>query len=201
MSNGLVRFAAASASATALLVFGLNGTASAPPASAPVRIVDGDNASLAAHVDAGGNLQVGGTVGIDSSTPVSVSSSDDAGRRAFEVGGFSPWLDGFHADMGFTVPEGQRLVIEFVSFDAHTETGLNIQAFTVETAQTYMVVPTKTLTPGPVRVIASQAMRLYADGGSRVRLTGTLTESGTGAGGMFASLSGYLIDCSAAACS
>jgi hypothetical protein len=62
-----IRWFAAIASFAVILVFGLSGISAAPPAASSVRIVDGTNAAQVAKVDAAGNLQVGGTVGIDSS--------------------------------------------------------------------------------------------------------------------------------------
>jgi len=96
-----------------------------------------------AHVDASGNLQVGGTVNaqqsgnwnvgltggstvgiassantvkVDSGTPVSVSSADDPGREAFQKGIAADIVDGHLFAHGFfTVPAGKRLVIRYVS--------------------------------------------------------------------------------------
>jgi hypothetical protein len=50
------------------------GPAYAPPGSAPVSIVDGQDASLKANVDADGSLQVSGEVSVGGSSSVEVSN-------------------------------------------------------------------------------------------------------------------------------
>jgi hypothetical protein len=220
MSNGLVRFAAASASAAALLVFGLNGTASAPPAGAPVRIIDADDSSLAAHVDANGNLQVGGTVGIDpeanfvtvdSSTPVLVTSVDDPGRAEFHVSRamFHEDGDGGISHAFIEVPAGKRLVITFVSGRAVLPGGQKLIDVSMETttvgnanAAVHRFVPSFTGTTtflGPIdHFVFSQDTQIYADG--RIAIFSERSDD-TVSGSVHVSISGYLIDCSVAPCS
>jgi hypothetical protein len=190
-------------------MFALTGTAAAPPAGAPVRIVDADDASFAAHVDADGNLQVSGEVGIDpagntvsvdSSTPLSVSTIDDAARQAFEEAGTVGFATSV-ATLEFTVPEGKRLVIEFASFSVDIPTGQQVLEFRIQTRRVgHLLVPSSTgAFFGSDHFVASQDLRLYADGGTTVQLVGR-RGTNTGAGVMYAAVSGYLIDCTAAPC-
>ncbi len=53
------------------------GPAYAPPGSAPVSIVDGQDASMKANVDADGSLQVSGQVSVGGSSSVEVSNFPD----------------------------------------------------------------------------------------------------------------------------
>jgi hypothetical protein len=93
-------------------MFALTGTAAAPPAGAPVRIIDADDSSLAAHVDADGNLQVGGTVQASPTEPLTVRSS------FIDLDGSNTGLENV-----FTVPAGKQLVVEYVFVDGRVSVG------------------------------------------------------------------------------
>jgi hypothetical protein len=217
-----LRWLAAVVAGVVVGMFALTGTAAAPPASAPVRIVDADNASLGAHVDAGGNLQVGGAVridpqgnfvrvdsstpvnvAVDSSTPVSTTTLDDPARSAFEFSDSDTWDPSLGTvSVSLVVPEGTRLVIEYVSLDTNLPTGTSIvHTFFVETSTRHLVLPTVGESVfGITSFTAGQAMRLYADGESTVTLGARRLGGGSISGTFYAAVSGYLLDCSAAAC-
>jgi hypothetical protein len=171
-----------------------------------VVITDPGGASKA-HVDASGHLQVGGTVGIDSSTPVSTTTADDPGRQAF---GLSPTVffdpSSTVAFYRFSVPEGKRLVIEFASEYARLPVGQRLV-----TARIFVHlnggIAFYDLTPVFVGTdvldedvsVASHDVTIYADGGAEVTLQGERSTSG-GGGVLFVSASGHLIDCTVATC-
>jgi hypothetical protein len=150
-------------------MFALTGTAAAPPAGAPVRIVDADNADQVAHVDADGNLQVGGTLGIDSSTPI--ATTDASARQSFQERLVANIPGGqFAGQASFTVPTGKRLIIQFVSAGWVVAAGDRIGQVTVDT-ETDGVVATHHFAAvftgpraGGDTWSVSQDTSLYADG-------------------------------------
>jgi hypothetical protein len=143
--------------------------------------VDAENAAQVAHVDGNGNLQVGGTVGIDpaqnevivdSSTPVSVTTDDDSGRQAFETERAANFENHQRAVVVFTVPDDMRLVIEYASFYATLVGTQSMQSFSIGTNVDHFIVPTfagMDLDGNPI-FLAGQDLRLYADGGTTVEL-------------------------------
>jgi hypothetical protein len=204
-------------------VFALSGTAAAPPAATSVRVVDATNTSQAAHVDANGNLRVGGSVGInpqantvtlESSAPVSVTTADDPARVAFQ------YADQFEVNptnsVGsafFDVPAGKRLVITYFSGAMGLPHGqrlldVSLLSFSPESGPLHPAhhfVPTFTGTAqsGVDLVVFSGETTFYVDdsggpaGDIYVQVSRD-SDQGTGSGSF--TISGYLIDCSAAAC-
>jgi hypothetical protein len=190
-------------------MFAFTGTASAPPAGAPVRILDAEDANQVAHVDANGNLQVGGTVGIDSvantvtldsSTPVEVTSADDPGRMAFQEGTSLTVGPGqFFTTVHIDVPAGRRLVITQVSGVAELPSGQKLLFAGVGEATLHVFVPTFTGTSvtGDDIFTFSQDTMMFAD--SQVNLRAVRNDN-TGSVDADFSVSGYLIDCLVAEC-
>jgi hypothetical protein len=166
-----------------------------------------------AHVDASGNLQVGGTVGIDpssntvsvdSSTALAVTSVDDAGRMAFQHDTSADFaVNQFEALASFTVPRGKRLVIRYFSAVGSVPVGQTIAIVEITTqvageSVPHYAVPVPTGSNGLADFFAvGQDTTLYADGVVDFRVDRT---DDTGAGGIVLSVSGYLIDCSVAPC-
>jgi hypothetical protein len=190
-------------------MFALTGTAAAPPAGAPVRIVDADNADQVAHVDADGNLQVGGTLGIDSTLPIATTSMDDPGRTAF-LDQVEPTFHQGSEQAGavMDIPEGKRLVITHVSGSARMPSGqdligaaLIMQLDGADLPTIHHLVPIFTgidQTGAPLFVF-SQDMLSYVDGPDiDIALT---RDTITGGGFARLAVSGYLIDCMVAPCS
>ena len=156
-----------------------------------------------AAVDTDGNLSVSGDVTVDSTTPVGVTSADDPGRIAFQrtFGGFiSPGA--FAVQEGFNVPEGQRLVITHVSGDARLPTGQTLTDVSLQvlaggvTVHHFVPAFNGTRVAGDEFSFSQDAM-IYADGFSSFVFVRSAT---TDSADVSLSISGYLIDCSAAPC-
>jgi hypothetical protein len=190
-------------------MFALTGTAAAPPAASPVRILDATNAGQIAKVDANGNLQVGGTVGIDTSTTVATTSLDDPGRRAFQ---FSDQFDftGVTGVLNIPVPENQRLVITTFSGQVSLPTGQALNEVALGTISPnsgsepifHEFVPTHVNSPGSERFTFVQDAVIFVDatdfpGDGQVLIVGN---DGTGSAQALIAVTGYLIDCSAGPC-
>ena len=122
MARISTRWIAAGVAALMLLLFVLAGTGSTAPSASLVRIADGTTTGHVASVDAQGNLHVAGTVTldpsipmtVDSSTPISTTSADDPGRRAFQFSGSGQWA-ALAVTAAVNVPADMRLVITSVS--------------------------------------------------------------------------------------
>jgi hypothetical protein len=138
-----------------------------------------------------------------------VTSFDDPGRQAFaffENDSFGSPEDSH--SVAFTVPTGKRLVIQSVSINAGLDTGTGqklvltaVQAQVNGQLEDYIMAPTfsGTSTSGRDLYTVSQQTSIYTDGGTDVRVFATRNTFSGGA--IFnASVQGYLIDCSAAAC-
>jgi hypothetical protein len=173
-------------------------------ASALINVVITDpGGTNKAKVDSSGHLQVAGKVAVDSSTPVLVTSADDPGREAFRFSDLDFGSEGFLASIGFTVPSGKRLVIQFVSMFAELPSGQQLTDASIQVTPgpfSYFLVPTFTGTSGLTDTFAvSQDLTVYANAGDFVSLSArrnltadTFTLRG--------SASGYLINCNTAAC-
>jgi hypothetical protein len=191
-----MRWLAAIVAGVVIGMFALTGTAAAPPGSAPVRIVDTDDASLGAHVDADGNLQVGGSV--------ATTSSDDPGRVAFNGSAAVNITAGsLSAVVTIDIPDGMRLAV------THISGGFNLPG-----GQKPVLINLTGLGPGHVdhffapifsstddvgrdNFAFSQDFAFYAEGELRF----VVQRSGTGGLGVaFYGVSGYLIDCEAEPC-
>jgi hypothetical protein len=206
-----LRWLAAIVAGVVVGMFALTGTAAAPPAGAPVRIIDADNADQVAHVDADGNLQVGGmvsvdgTVAIDSSTPVATTSTDDSGRTVFQREVNVPIADGLTGmSASLNVPEGTRLVISHVSARVELPTGQKVLAVIVQSTaggpgdHSFVPVLTGTAPNGRDVFVVSQDTTVYANPPSL--LVAVNRDASLAAGTFQISISGYLIDCSVAPC-
>lgn len=179
------------------------GAQAAQTVSAIITDPDGTNQ---ATVDADGDLQVGGTVGIDSSSPVATTSADDPGRMAFQEGGSLSFVPGqARAQFAIVVPEGKRLVITHVSGDVLLPPGQRpIEISLVVSAGgliTHSFVPTFTgtttfLTDSDVFAF-SQDTTIYANGQVNIAVD---RNGAVGSASGRAAISGYLIDCSVAPC-
>lgn len=109
--------------------------------------------------------------------------------------------------ISFTVPAGKRLVIQSVAVNGALAPGVKlvgtaVQAHVNGQLEDYIMAPTftGTTTGGRDFYIASQPATIYADGGTEVDVFAT-RDTMTGSGIMNASVQGYLIDCTAVACS
>jgi hypothetical protein len=140
---------------------------------------------------------------------VSVTSIDDTARSAFAFfrnDSFRSNEDG-HV-VSFTVPAGKRLVIQAVSINGLVDTGTGqkivstaVQARVNGQLEDYIMPPTFTGTTSGGRDVytVSQPTTIFADGGTDVDLFAVRNVT-TGGAIMNASVQGYLIDCTVAAC-
>jgi hypothetical protein len=178
-------------------------------------VTDPTNPSFQAHVDSSGNLQVGGTVGINptsnvvtvnSATPVSVTSLDDPGRNPFQAFSGGGFVSGV-ATGGFTVPTGKRLVIQYVSMQINLPPTDSLVDISIGTQQgccglKHRLVPFRLGTDANgVHYEVGQDLTLYAEG--RVGVTFEVDDAkgiSSSAYEFFAFVSGYLIDCTVAPC-
>jgi hypothetical protein len=144
------------------------------------------------NTDANGNIKVHeqgtATVSVDSSStnPVSTINVND-GQNLYSDNGFAALpmgLAGADASGSFTVPSGQRAVIEQVGVKIRVPTGAAVQSVGViaDPGRTYLV-PVKTGSDGTNDwYAASEQVRLYLDAGSPVSIevdTSTLAANGT----------------------
>lgn len=150
-----------------------------------------------------GSLQVGNTA----SSPVLVRDVDNAARLAFQASASITLADGttFATSTITTVPAGKRLVIEYISALAATQTGqkalAQIQVYQGTTPYLHRVAlslqGTFTTSFGTGdEFVAGQSTRLYADAGTAVIVEIGRSASSGAAKGVFV-ISGYLVDCGA----
>jgi hypothetical protein len=170
-------------------------------------ITDPGGANKAA-VDAGGNLHVAGQVTVDSSSPVVITSRDDPGRAAFGDLEFLDMDPGTRVANAFVdVPAGQRLVITHVTGDlvlpaVGGQTPVNVVLNFAPPAGSpsvdYHFVPSLIGTDVSGSHFAfSQETLLYVDDEFIISWIRSDTASTATAD---VSVSGYLIDCTAASC-
>jgi hypothetical protein len=145
----------------------------------------------------------------DAAHPVPVTSLDDPGRQAFaffQNDSFGSPEDS-HVEQ-FTVPTGERLVIQSVSINAAVDIGTGqkivstaVQAHVNGHLEDYIMAPTFTGTSTSARDLytVSQPTTIYADGGTDV-LVFAVRNTFSGGAIMNGSVQGYLIDCTAASC-
>jgi hypothetical protein len=168
-------------------------------------ITDAEGVNQAA-VDAGGNLHVAGEVSLDSSTPVAVTTTDDPGRTDFQTTFFGEWADGnpFASD-DFSVPQGKRLVITYVSGNLKLPAGQQLLDLTLSNGAglDHFFVPTRIATTGRDHYSFSQETTIYVGGAAccSTQVVFTAQRDDFFPTGEFeVSVSGYLIDCSVAPC-
>ena len=155
-----------------------------------------------ATVDADGNLSISGEVTADPHDPVAIMRADDPGRTAFQrqvllstnVSGDIELVD---------VPANRRLVITYVSGTARLPSGQSV-SFSLEVNAggyaEHAFVPTFLHADGQGNDVFAftQDTMIYASGQVSVRFF--RSPPGPGQALAAVSLSGYLIDCSVAAC-
>jgi len=178
-------------------------------------VTDPTNPAFQAHVDSSGNLQVGGTVGInpaanavtvDSATPVSVTSLDDPGRTPFQAFTVGAFVSGV-ATGALTVPTGKRLVIQYVSMQLNlpsTDSPVDVSIATTQgcCGLKHRLVPFRLGTDANgVHYNVAQDLTLYAEGRLGVSFEVDDAKGITSSAfEFFAFISGYLIDCTVAPC-
>jgi hypothetical protein len=159
-----------------------------------------------ATVDADGDLSVAGNVTVDSTTPVDVTSTDDPGRMAFQRTFFGEWADGNpFASAVFDVPKGKRAVITYVSGNIKLPAGQQLLDLTLSNGAglDHFFVPTLIATTGRDHFSFSQETTIYAGGAACCSAQVVFTAQRDAffpTGDFEVSVSGYLIDCSVAAC-
>jgi hypothetical protein len=153
-----------------------------------------------ATVDADGNLSVSGDVTVNDSTPVVVSRADDPGRMAFADSGFTGFEPGDSVAFAFfDVPDGKRLVITYVSGSVLLSTGQVVREIRLVSSLTpphgtvHRFVPIET---NPGFFVFTQNTTIHADGEFQFEVH---RSPNIGAGNVDVHISGYLIDCLAAA--
>jgi hypothetical protein len=136
----------------------------------------------------------------DEDHPVPVREQGDPGERAFAFFESSSFGDGAPSPSAtFTVPEGERLVIETVSVQSSLALGESLVQVVVTTQVNGEVVlhhiaPTFGGSVANASIfIAGGPRTLYADGGTEVRLSALRTNNSSGT--FNASVAGHLIDC------
>lgn len=132
-----------------------------------------------------------GPASIDTSAPLPFRDVDNPARHAVQTR-----ITG--SGTSYTVPDGKRLVIEFVSGEMFSIAGV-ITAAVVETHLDgnevfHRFPPTRSIeTPGsPSIATFGQMSRIYADGGTEVSVSAASVPQDTV--GVAASISGYLVD-------
>ena len=194
----------------ALLLIALLVMVALPPAVARAAqtvnaIITDPGGTNQATVDTDGSLHVAGAVTVDPSTPVTTTSADDPGRKAFTTGsqlqGMS--VGDLTADRTIDVPPGTRLVITHVSGSASLPAGqtltlVQLLVFTNGEHAIHYFVPRFTGTlSGSDRYVFSQDTMIYADDELEIVLVRSASNS---SGSADAGISGYLIDCSVDPC-
>ena len=150
------------------------------------------------------NVGISGTptfqVGNTASNPVFVSDVNEPAMHPFQTRGGVPLNAGsVDAAFGIPVPGGKRLAIKFVSALASVPTGQVVRAilFTtiggVETQHNLVMTPQGTFGLQD-DFAASQAVEIFADGGTQIFVEFDRSGGGVGTGGGTASISGYLIN-------
>jgi len=132
-------------------------------------------------------------------TPVVVRDMDERARHPFQhqfFCGTSPGSTSFCGD-SFSVPAGKELVIEYLEMRASESGGNNMDYLTLGTTtggttQTHYYPPGTLISPTLGR-LNHEIVRLYADPGTSITLSGVATST-TGAVGFVVGVSGYLID-------
>jgi hypothetical protein len=196
---------------TAILVIAMAqvlvpAVANAGTAFLNVFISDPTNTGNKAHVDSAGSLQVAGAVHVEG-TP-SVRDADAPARETFQIEVGVDAADGetFLGPERFFVPSGKRLVIQDVAGLITVPSGELVLQVWVETATgggprlEHDLLPTFTGTHlGLDDFVVSRLTQLYADGGTEVDVQAArFGFSGEASG--FVTISGYLVDCTSAAC-
>jgi hypothetical protein len=161
-----------------------------------------------ATVDADGSLSVAGNVTVDSSTPVDVTSADDPARMAFQddaVVNFAIGSGSAEWSAGENIPSGMRLVITHVSGQAFLRSTQKLIDVSLTVSSpghaSHFFIPTHTAS-GVLGArdlfVFSQDTKIYSDSNSisiQLRRDPAFLDAQA-----VLSISGYLIDCSVAAC-
>jgi hypothetical protein len=137
------------------------------------------------------------TVTNEPNDPVLVRSVDDPARHAFQMQVAIPFVDGtMDAKKVFSLPEGKRLVIEFVSAEGTWIIGQHPYLYVLRTRVNGTVVP-HTITPPPNLTdfnTFEKPVRIYADGGTDTASVFVVRDSDHGTGEARITISGYLVD-------
>ena len=174
---------------------GIKGQGGGPPA----RDV---NVSNQPTVDARQAGEWGVSVNSSPANPVSVRDVDRQAREPFQEQAFVTYEEGGifqFADL-YVVPAGKRLVIEYVSFGSSLHPGQALNSFAIHARLgakevTHVVPLTAGTDFGSPRYVASHAVKMYADPGTKVRAAFSrdfTANPSTGGTGALISLTGYL---------
>jgi hypothetical protein len=135
------------------------------------------------------------------SEPIPVVNINDAGQPFNETSLIihPPGTNVSQVDVA-TVPEGKRLVIEFISFSSEVPTGQRVVFFSLSTnigtGNVNFTLPVNTqpaAADGDPIFRTAQSLRIYADGGTTVKASfGRSASTGNAACNIY--ISGYLID-------
>ena len=140
-------------------------------------------------------------VGNAADAPLPTRDVDNAARQPFQrflVDQINPGESNAGSRISFTVPEGKRLVIEYVSFIGVVPTGqklrVKVDAHAGGIGSHHLTLTNEgTFQGGTEDVKASQLTHFYADPGTDVFI-GVARNSVNGTVGINASVSGYLVD-------
>src|SRR5262245_47004421 len=196
-----IRWVAALAASLLILVFAVSGTGHTANGSAPVRIVDTTNPNVGATVDTNGDLHVAGSLTLDNSDPIHVTSTDDPGRLAFHhIASLLIPDNSNTAAVVVDVPDPYRLEITDVSSLIRMPIGQDaFQLILESTAGFHAMVPVSSGTIGGTdRFVASEDTLFFADDEVVIEFDRSDT---TNIARATVGINGYLIDCGAAACS
>jgi len=131
------------------------------------------------------------------SMPAKVRDVDNAPRHAVQARASCADDEGSCAVLIYVVPSGKRLVIEYASMQAHA-TGAQISRMRVSTIVageeiSHNLSPTPPAPTVDSETTIGQVVRLYADPGTAVWVSGRPTNSSITASFVF-TISGYLVD-------
>jgi hypothetical protein len=189
--------------------------ASAAGGLSKVLITDPINTDNKAHVDASGNLQVGGTVNVGNSPTVNVGNTPTVGfdpsantvnvvsdpeRQAFQVEQFVSLPNGTTDGEStvYTVPANQRLVVTNMSAEAELPSGerpflLKLTVYP-PSAEQWFPLEFDGSVAGEDLWHGTTPTTLVANSGSSVAMRFE-RDSVTGGAGLAFTVTGYLIDC------
>lgn len=133
------------------------------------------------------------------SNPVPVRDVDNAARQPFQTDIFCGFNGSDSCSGTITVPSGKELVIEFVSIDLSTDSGVMSYSASLEVQQGCCVenysfpLALQIDTGTAAEFVGVHQTRLYADPSGRVGLSCKQSRPSS-LGGCIATISGYLVD-------